>query len=166
NHGPQGALFFLDYTDAQIDGMKVPDWQKAILTAMSHYGGYVGDTSGPSNPNGLGVLRMEGPAAYNYAGIENPGTVFWQARVNGTTHTVSCGQHTEAGKGSTIQCNIAMFDLVDQTSGELLRLVGPGGTDANGNSCARSPGCDIGGHIHMADPCVAQALAGQPSGCL
>jgi hypothetical protein len=41
-----GSLYFLDYTDEQIEAMHLPAWQKPMIVAMSHYGGYVGDTGG------------------------------------------------------------------------------------------------------------------------
>ena len=41
-----GQRFFLQMTDAQIDALAVPDWQKAILRAMADYGMFVGDTGG------------------------------------------------------------------------------------------------------------------------
>ena len=39
-----GSLYFFDYTDEQIEAMDLPAWQKPMVVAMSHYGGYVGDT--------------------------------------------------------------------------------------------------------------------------
>ena len=53
-----GALFFLDYTDEQIESMELPAWHKPMVTAMAHYGGYVGDTFG-SNMGSL-PARIEG----------------------------------------------------------------------------------------------------------
>jgi hypothetical protein len=163
DHGPEGALYFLDYTDAQIAAMNAPDWQKAVITAMSRYGGYVGDTTGGYG-DGLGGWRLEGPAAYTYSGVPNPGTPFWQARQNATTGNVYCGPHTEQGK-TTTQCNIRFLNLVDQATNALIRMTGPGGTDSSGHSCAIAPGCDLSGHIHLADACVAKGLAGVVGGC-
>ena len=41
-----GSLYFFDYTDEQIEAMDLPAWHKPMIVAMSHYGGYVGDTGG------------------------------------------------------------------------------------------------------------------------
>jgi hypothetical protein len=41
-----GQRFFLRMTDAEIDALEVPAWQKTILRAMADYGMYVGDTGG------------------------------------------------------------------------------------------------------------------------
>jgi hypothetical protein len=41
-----GQRFFLRMTDAEIDALEVPAWQKAILRAMADYGMFVGDTGG------------------------------------------------------------------------------------------------------------------------
>ncbi|HYV15732.1 MAG TPA: hypothetical protein VE972_06905, partial [Conexibacter sp.] len=44
---PMGARLQLAMSDAQIAALNVPAWKKTILTALAHYGGYVGDTGGP-----------------------------------------------------------------------------------------------------------------------
>ena len=43
-----GQHFYLDMTDAQIAALQVPQWKRTILTAMAHYGMFVGDTGGDS----------------------------------------------------------------------------------------------------------------------
>lgn len=82
---PSGALFFLDYTDDQLAQLKnyMPAWQYPIVEALTHYGGYVGDTGAPLHPS-----RLESDDAYSLAAVTNP---FWawiqeQAGVN-----ASCG---------------------------------------------------------------------------
>jgi hypothetical protein len=40
-----GARFQLNMTDDEIAALSGPAWQKAILTAMAHYGFYVADTT-------------------------------------------------------------------------------------------------------------------------
>ena len=42
----QGTRFQLDLSDSQISALRMPDWKKTILRAMSEYGLYVGDTTG------------------------------------------------------------------------------------------------------------------------
>ena len=44
---PVGARFQLAMSDAQIQALSAPGWKKTILTALAHYGGYIGDTGGP-----------------------------------------------------------------------------------------------------------------------
>jgi len=82
NRPSQASLFFLDYTDQQIQGMQIPQWQKTVLTAFAHYGGYVGETglAGTTlNP------YMESGEAYAYYGASNPFPQ-WAAQ-NGVTET-------------------------------------------------------------------------------
>jgi hypothetical protein len=46
NAPSEGTRFQLTLTDAQIKALNAPAWKTAILTAMAHYGFYVGDTGG------------------------------------------------------------------------------------------------------------------------
>jgi streptogramin lyase len=41
---PMGQRFYLAYSDAEIEALPVAPWKKAILTALAHYGFYVGDS--------------------------------------------------------------------------------------------------------------------------
>ena len=43
-----GARFVLAMPDAEIAALAVPAWEKTVLTAMAHYGMFVGDTTGAS----------------------------------------------------------------------------------------------------------------------
>ena len=52
NAPPDGQLFKLAYTDAEIAALPIPAWKKAIVTALAHYGGYVQDTGGAG---GIGI---------------------------------------------------------------------------------------------------------------
>ena len=70
---PGGALLFLDYTDAQITAMHLPTWQKAYITALSHYGGYIGVTSGQGGMV-FGENNSEDGLAWTFAGLTDP---FW-----------------------------------------------------------------------------------------
>ena len=67
---PAGALYWLDYTDAQITALSIPTWEKSIALALAHYGGYVGDTGGGSSPN-IG-FRFESDITYTQYGAESP----------------------------------------------------------------------------------------------
>lgn len=88
---PSGALFFLDYSDAQLAQLKnyMPAWQYPIVEALTHYGGYVGDTGTPLHPS-----RLESDDAYALAGVTNP---FW-AWIQGQV-----GLNEVCGPG---QCNL------------------------------------------------------------
>lgn len=95
---PGGALIFLDYTDAQLATLAgmLPAWQYPIIEALTHYGGYVGDTGNPLHPS-----RMESDDAYNTAGITNP---LW-GWLNG-----QAGLNAGCGTGTT-QCNLDWSNL-------------------------------------------------------
>ena len=87
------ALSFLDYTDAQLALLKnyMPPWQYPLVEALTHYGGYAGDTGNPLHPS-----RMESEDAYKLAGIEDP--IFrWLQGQDGVNP--GCGRTTD-------QCNL------------------------------------------------------------
>jgi hypothetical protein len=76
NVPPIGARFQLGMSDAQIAALSVPAWKKTILTALAHYGGYVGDTGGP----GFG-LQFESSTMYTSLGYSDKLVDF--AKANG-----------------------------------------------------------------------------------
>lgn len=65
-----GNMMFLDYTDAQINAMNLPAWQKPVIYALSHYGGYIGDTNNGSG--NLSPSRFESPVPYVATGVTDP----------------------------------------------------------------------------------------------
>lgn len=69
---PGGALLFLDYSDAEINSMNLPTWQKAYITALAHYGAYIGVTGGQSGYVPFANNNLEGSQAWAYAGLTNP----------------------------------------------------------------------------------------------
>jgi uncharacterized repeat protein (TIGR02543 family) len=98
NRPPNGSLFFFDYTDSQLAQVKqyLPAWQYPYVEAMTHYGGYIGDTG--SSSYGLVPSRIEDSNAYVTAGLKNP--VFgWLSQFP----TARCG---------TYQCNTAWNALM------------------------------------------------------
>lgn len=98
NRPPNGSLFFFDYTDSQLAQLKqyLPPWQYPYVEAMTHYGGYIGDTGYGSY--GLAPSRIENSNAYVTAGLKNP--VFaWLSKFP----TARCG---------SIQCNTAWNALM------------------------------------------------------
>lgn len=77
---PMGTRIQLAMSDDQIAALSVPPWKKAILTAMAHYGMYMGDTGGP----GFG-LQVESPATYTSFGVADPIMAWAQNGAPGVT---------------------------------------------------------------------------------
>ena len=67
NAPAMGQHFFLEMTDAQIEALSVPSWQKTILRAMARYGLYVGDTGG----SGWGI-QFESGSSFTSFGQADP----------------------------------------------------------------------------------------------
>jgi hypothetical protein len=62
---PLGALFQLKMSDAQIAAFRAPAWERAIMTAMAHYGLYVNDTNG----GGDNALEIEKESDQTYTSV-------------------------------------------------------------------------------------------------
>src|SRR4051794_21420537 len=58
-----GARFVLDMSDGEIAALDAPPWKRAILTAMAHYGMFVGDTTGAA-----WGIQVESDATYTSLG--------------------------------------------------------------------------------------------------
>jgi hypothetical protein len=135
-----GSLFFMDYTDAQVNAMGLPAWKKAIVLATTHYGAYFGDTNDSAAPGhgnqGAYPTRYEGGEGYLTAGLTYPlqPWLSGQAGVNG-------------GVGSNQQMNYWA---------NIPNVTGP--------NCPTST-CGVLQHTHIADPCVPEGLAGVAGGC-
>jgi hypothetical protein len=71
NAPAMGAHLYLDVPKAQIDALAIPYWKKAILTAMSRYGLYVGDTG--SDYTGW-TIQIEAGSSYASFGFADPWT--------------------------------------------------------------------------------------------
>ncbi|MFT3863148.1 MAG: hypothetical protein QM729_02665 [Solirubrobacterales bacterium] len=69
---PMGSHFVLRMSDAEIAALAVPRWKKTILTAMAHYGMYVGDAIG----SGSFGLQFESGLSYTSFGVEDPMVAF------------------------------------------------------------------------------------------
>ncbi len=67
NAPAMGAHFVLDMSDSEISALPVPRWKKTILTAMAHYGMFVGDAIG----GGSWGLEAESGATYTSFGQED-----------------------------------------------------------------------------------------------
>jgi hypothetical protein len=96
NAPAMGQHFYLDMTDEQIDALKEPTWQKAILRAMAHYGMYVGDTGG-----GSWGIEFESGSSYTSFGYGDPwervgqqlGAPTWDDPANGKHRYIFDFQH-------------------------------------------------------------------------
>jgi hypothetical protein len=167
NRPPFGALFFLDYTQAQLDTlqMQLPSWQFAIIEAMTKYGGYFGDTISPGNDT---PTHYPSPALWGFEGAggyilqggmtssplydwlnTNPAFAPTTDPTNGI-RTLPLACYSVPWQGGTFTgCDMAPWVMIPA-------LTGP--------NCMMGT-CDISQHMHIADPCVALGLAGQPGGC-
>lgn len=85
---PTGSLFFLDYSDEEIDAMGLPAWQEPLVRAAARFGIYISDTS--NYPTTGFSLRFEGAGAYDLAGVTAP--IFEWLEGHGVT-PVDAGTH-------------------------------------------------------------------------
>jgi hypothetical protein len=77
---PLGARVKLELSDPQIAALPVPSWKKTILTALAHYGGYVGDTGGGGS---FGMaFEFESPLTYTTLGKADPILKYAEEHIN------------------------------------------------------------------------------------
>jgi hypothetical protein len=157
NRPPNGSLFFLDYTQAQLDCFdpskpvcsgitKMATWQFAAIEAMTLYGVTAEDTG---NGTGLGITggAIESEQAYEfyethgYPGAQTVATNFTNY-MNAHCSSPTCSITTRSLPHSLSQWNLSGWNNIS--------LVG---------------GKDVVGHMHIADPCVAMGLQGLSGGC-
>jgi hypothetical protein len=165
-----GMLFQLDYTAAQIATMNLSTWQAGIITALSTYGGYAKATQSftMSSSNGMsvpGTSGEEGPeACFFYGSSWCLTNVFDVLKTQGGktgpcgTSTYANGCFINASSNSTMQFAAFVFQNIPLA-------IGPEGTDSSGRSCTTGAGCDVTGHMHALDQCVAKGQLGQAGGC-
>jgi hypothetical protein len=162
NRPPEGALFFLDYTQTQLDCFnpaksacggvnKLLPWQYMLIEAVTFYGITVEDT-GPGNSISLPGIESEQAYvfydAHGYPGALSQAdafTNFMNANCSGSacsvTQRCTLGGSTVCGNGhSQWQWNLATWANISLQAGQ-----------------------DIIGHMHVADPCVAIAVQGLPN---
>jgi hypothetical protein len=151
NRPPLGAHFFLDYSPSQLADIqsRVPQWQFAILEALTIYGGYFGDTNAYPMP-GPGLWGFEGAKAYLLAGIPYPLYDWLKSFPNDSTNGDPSQPLACYSYGSFTGCDLNPYVNVPFETGP---------------NCPSSA-CDISQHMHIADPCIALGLAGQPGGCV
>lgn len=70
---PMGARLWLDLGPAQLAGLKLPRWKKAILLALHRYGGYIGDTM--NGNSSIGVM-FESGSSFTSFGMPDPWIAF------------------------------------------------------------------------------------------
>jgi hypothetical protein len=120
--------------------MNLPAWQKPLVRAMVHYGGYLGDTNGASGNQSINVSRFESGQAYIHNG-GSPSPLYAWLEQQG----IACIR----GGASACRYSIPMLANIPA-------LTGP--------NCP-TVACGVEEHIHIADECVAKGLAGLQGGC-
>jgi hypothetical protein len=81
-NAPAGGMRVqLNYTDAEIDALAVPDWKKTILRALARYGAFIGDTGGP----GIG-FEFESGSTYTSFGYQDEMVTFAQTQPGVTVY--------------------------------------------------------------------------------
>jgi hypothetical protein len=175
----EGMLFFADYSDAQLDCLdpaqpactytdgttipKVQPFQMIFLTRLAHYGSYIGETgAGGSTLKPYAGLLDDVATNWTFQDPGNPlGSPFWawanSVQATSGSNYVSCYGPRQGTNPSQQTCSMYTYANVPAMIGL------NGATDQTGNSCTAGHGCDLSGHIQVADPCVAVALAGLPS---
>ena len=141
NRPPNGALFFLDYTPSQLAYLQtvLPAWQYPLISAMSQYGAYLGDTGGSYDT--LHIAHFETGQAYKFAGVADPLWDFLDTNCGG-----ACTKMTKTNSPPNSSAVYALNFLSNMPN-----LPGP--------NCASSS-CGVLQHMHIADPCIAKGLAG------
>jgi hypothetical protein len=167
NMPPNGSLIFVDYTDDQIAAMGLDVAQGVLLTALAHYGSYLQVTSGDQNLGFNAIVDgNESGLAYSQTyGAQNPFYSSLASQMLGATDGGPIGV-PRMSLGSTDNTPPqSQYRLAVNATYGLPLMTGPGSSDLSGRSCATAPGCDVSGHIHIADPCVVEAMAGLDGGC-
>jgi hypothetical protein len=147
NRPPSAALFFLDYTEAQLADIKskmTPKQQAyeyPIIEALTHYGGYNTDTQGDEGYAGIALARFESEGAYHDANLTDPIFAWVQHQADGA------GLKYAAGTGGSSVLSFT-YNVPLET----------------GPNCP-TVACTIDRHLHIADPCIARGLAGIAGGC-
>jgi hypothetical protein len=165
NRPPLGAHFFLDYTQDQLDELfaQLPLWQYAILEALTKYGGYFGDTilNDRTGYPGPGFWGYEGSQPYTLAGMKDP-LYNW---LNTNPAFESTDDRTDGlDPSQPLTCYSIVWQGVNYTECDMAPWVGI--PKLPGPTCHDPDGCDVSMHMHIADPCIALGLAGQPGGCV
>ena len=180
---PNGSLFFLDYTAAQLDCLnpakpvcngadgkpikKLDALQYVFIEQLTMFGGYEADTAGPATqPGGLHFDHAESSEPYAYYASHGFPTAltgtcpdcygtfqnFFNAHCSGAASDPNnwCYVNKRKPPDSAYAWETRFF------YGMPFNLPGPTCSEAK----AAAGQCGVGKHLHIADPCVAVAMAG------
>jgi hypothetical protein len=183
---PNGSLYFLDYTDAQLDCLnpskamcngadgkpvtKLDPLHYVFVEQLAHYGGYQSDTGGPaSTPGSLNFYHVESSESYAYYAMHGFPTAL----------TGSCADcyasfqdffNAHCGGDYTDPTNWCYTNTRTAPSSAYawetrifynLPFTLPGPTCGTADAAAGN--CGVGKHLHIADPCVPVTMAGMAS---
>ena len=180
---PNGSLYFLDYTDAQLaclnplmatcngtDGKpvtKLDPLHYVFVEQLAHYGGYQSDTGGPaSTPGSLSFYHVESSEPYAYYAVHGFPTALTGSCADCYStfqdfFNAHCGgDYTDP----TSWCYTNKRQPPDSAYAWETRvfynlpLTLPGPTCSAADAGAGR--CGVGKHLHIADPCVAVTMAG------
>lgn len=156
NRPPNGALFFLDYTTAQLNCFnpslaacpginKLATWQFMLIEAATLYGITIEDTGNGSSISLPGIESEQAYYFYETNGFPGAKAVAQQFETYMNNHCsgVSCNIITRSAPHSLIQWNINAWAGISLVNGG-----------------------DVISHMHVADPCVAEGLQGVSGGCV
>lgn len=182
---PNGALYFLDYTSAQLDCMnpqkaacngadgkpvtKLDALHWVFIEQLARFGGYQSDTGGPpSTPGNLAFYHVESSESYAYYGAHG-----FPSALTGTcpdcygTFQTFFNQHCDGAVGDANSwCYVNKRTPPSSAFAWETRMFYGLPFTLEGPTCsaalAASGQCGVGKHLHIADPCVAVAMAGLP----
>lgn len=155
NRPPNGALFFLDYTQAQLDCFdpskascsginKLASWQFMLIEAATLYGITIEDTGNGSSISLPGIESEQAYYFYDSHGYPGSKAVADQFTnyMNSHCSGAACSIVTRSAPHSLVQWNINAWAGISLVNGG-----------------------DVISHMHVADPCVAMGLQGLAGGC-
>lgn len=162
NRPPNGALFFLDYTQAQLNCFdptqgtcggvnKLTPWQFALIEAATFYGITLEDTGNGSSISLPGIESEQGyqfADTHGYPGARAQSDAFTNFMVNNCSGVTCNSINRCPGTGGNLSTQCANGHSQMQW-----------GINAWAN-ISNQGGLDIIGHMHVADPCVAIAMQG------
>jgi len=183
---PNGALFFLDYTGAQLDCLnparpacngadgkpitKLDALHYVFIEQMTRFGGYQSDTGGPaSTPGNLAFYHVESSEPYAYYSTHGFPTALTGTCPDcyGTFRRFFVAHCSGAASDPNNWCYVNERQPPDSAYAWETRIFYglpftlPGPTCSTTQAAAGR--CGVGKHLHIADPCVAVAMAGLPS---
>jgi hypothetical protein len=180
---PNGALYFLDYTDAQLDCLnpakpacngadgnpvtKVDPLHYVFIEQLARYGGYQSDTGGPaSTPGSLAFYHVESSESYAYYATHGfpdalTGTCpDCYATFQNFFNAHCSGAYTDPSNW----CYVNKRNPPDSAYAWETRMFYNLPSTLPGPTCsaaeAAAGACGVGKHLHIADPCVAVSMAG------